>query len=302
MSNDEHRDEQLSEIHKKLARHKLLKSSEEAILTRMLQSDDPAERKIAREELVLKNIRLATKMANRHVNKGLTKEELIQEGVIGILKSQKKFDPSKGFKFSTYATWWIRQAQGRAIENTATSIRIPNHIQAKINKLNGKYKEYKDNNPDKGDPSAEILAELTGFSVAEVKRLGLLRNPTSSLDDHAGEEENSSILDYISSDNIFSDETTIYDRNPELAAERNTDRENLIKLIKSSLEKDDQRFMLLKYGLTDLGDTPRTDKEVADIFQITVSDVKKRHEELLKQLRSDINPDEFNYYQDYEED
>lgn len=194
----------------------MLRSDEETEYAKMVISDDPSLVKIGKNQLYTSNMRLVTSIAKKYLNRGLDLEDLIQEGSSGLLKAIDKFDHEKGHKFSTYATWWIRQSITRAIADQARQIRIPVHMVETINKLT---KAERNLIQELGrDPTAEEIAQamnkvsqaknqkeqlITAQKVVEIKKLNV--DPVS-LDKQIGHDEESQFSDFISDDEIISPE------------------------------------------------------------------------------------------------
>ena len=195
----------------------------------------------AREKLILSNLRLVQKVAHRYKNNGLDLEDLISEGNIGLVKAVEKFDPNKGSRFSTYATYWIRQAMTRALSNQSRVIRLPTHAvekQSKIDKFVEKHKE------DNGvEPSLEEICEATKASKKLAKAL-LESGVTNivSLDSEIGEGEDGSTLKDLVQDDAFMP--------PDLGTESNENIQNLLDFI-NKLSRREKYILIYRYGLGD---------------------------------------------------
>ena len=281
----------ISDLIKKSAKLKLLDIKQERVLISQYQIGNEREKKEALTKMILHNIRLVIKIAKKTNGKDLNVEELVQEGVFGIKKALNKFDLSTTFKFSTYATWWIRQTINRAIEKQGSLIRIPNHIQAEINFLRSKYKEYKDCNPDLGDPSLEELSKITGMPIRKIKKYGLYLNPIGSIDEGFNDEENLTTINYLSSDGLFNDEASVYLKQPDQIIEKTSDR-SYVENVLDNLNSDDRKFIQLRFGFIDNVD--RTYKEMATIFNSSIEQIKKREIDLLNEIKSLIDLSKMN--------
>jgi len=195
----------------------------------------------AREKLILSNLRLVQKIAQRYKNIGLDLEDLISEGNIGLVKAVEKFDPSRGSRFSTYATYWIRQAMTRALSNQSRVIRLPTHAVEKQSKIVKFIEKYKEDNGS--EPSLEEICEATKASKKLAKAL-LESGVTNivSLDSEIGEDENGSTLKDLVQDYTFMP--------PDAGAESNENIQNLLDFI-NKLSRREKYILIYRYGLND---------------------------------------------------
>ena len=268
LSNQVNIDDPVKMYLKDIGKIPLLSSEEEVeIAKRMLDGDEEA-----RKTLTNANLRLVVSIGKRYVGRGLQLLDLIQEGNLGLMKAVEKFDYSKGFKFSTYATWWIRQAISRAIADQARTIRLPVHVSETLNRQKKITRELLQ---ELGrEPTVLEIAERLGVSPEKVLENQKIALDPVSLETPVGEEDDSHLGDFIEDEHVIS---------PESRIENNALKRQFAEVL-ATLTPREEKVIRLRYGLDD--EKPKTLEEVGRIFNVTRERIRQIEAKALRKLRS----------------
>ena len=264
---DNYEEDSIRAYFRDIGKKQLLSPDEELKYAKAASEGDKA----ARDILIEHNTRLVVSIAKKYINRGIPLSDLIQEGNIGLIKAVEKYDYTKGYKFSTYATWWIRQSITRAIADQSKTIRIPVHMVETINKLIRISKRLEQENGR--EPTSEEIANEMGLTNDKVREIRLVSQDTVSLDTPIGEEEDSHLGDFIP------DQSTV---SPEEAADYVMMKKEVRKVLETLSDRE-KRVLILRFGLDD--GQPKTLEEVGLEFNVTRERIRQIEAKALRKLR-----------------
>jgi RNA polymerase primary sigma factor len=248
-----------------IGRYPLLTADEEIALAKRIESGD-AE---ARQQMIRSNLRLVVSIAKRYQGRGLPLLDLVQEGMIGLIRGVEKFDWRRGFKFSTYGTWWIRQAIGRAIHNHSRTIRLPAHLLDRERKIQSAERRLA---IELGrEPTETEVAKAAKVSLRELKQVRDAARTVTSLDTPVGNDGETALGDFVASE-------------PDVAADqvhREIERDSLRRAV-AKLPPDEREVIVLRFGLG--GEEPKTLQEVADEIGSTRDRVRRAERDACRRL------------------
>ena len=248
----------------------LLTAEEEYPLAMKKQAGD----EYAKQRLIEANLRLVVSIAKRYTGRGMSFLDLVQEGNLGLIKGVEKFDPEKGFKLSTYATWWIRQSVTRALADQARTIRVPVHMVETINKMSKMQRKL---TLELGyEPSVKELAEHLDMTEEKVQEIMQIAREPASLETPIGEEDDSNLGDFVADANVLS---------PEGNVESVMLREHIDSLL-DDLKERERQVIVLRFGLED--GHPRTLEEVGKEFNVTRERIRQIEAKALRKLRNPV--------------
>ncbi len=260
---------------KDIGRVPLLSPEEEIELAKKIGEGDS----FAKKRLTEANLRLVVSIAKRYVGRGMHFLDLIQEGNVGLIKAVEKFDHTKGFKFSTYATWWIRQAITRAIADQARTIRIPVHMVETINRLKKIQSQLLHENGH--EPSEELIAEKMDMSVERVREIMRVAQEPVSMETPIGPEEDSRLMDFIRDEDALA---------PDDAALKTITNEDIDSVLKT-LTPREEAVIRLRFGLKD--GRSHTLEEVGTEFNVTRERIRQIEAKALRKLRHPVRSNKF---------
>lgn len=253
---------------RQVAHHSLLTREEEIALAKRIENGDES----ACDELVQANMRLVVSVASKYQGRNVPLEDLIQEGNIGVMRAAKKFDYRKGFKFSTYAIWWIKQAIRRTLDNCSRSIRLPSYIVAKVNRFDSTYarlcQEFQ------REPKIGELAEALELTESQVKEILALNSDTISMETPLSDEKTAATLGDLVEDTS---------ENPEAGPIADMIEQDLVEQLLGKLSAREQQVLSMRYGLE--GGNERTLREIGEKLNVTRERIRQLEIEAIHRLR-----------------
>lgn len=266
-------DELQQRLHKKIG-HKPTKAeiAQELNLTERQLENRLYRGRVAKRKMIRSNLRLVVSIAKRYLNRGVPFLDLIQEGALGLNRATEKFDPEKGYKFSTYAYWWIRQAITRTIANDARTIRLPIHIVEKLNKLKKAQRELKQQ--FQRNPTEEEIAKALDITPSNLRQLLQLRRRSLSLNHRVGKGEDTELVDLLEDSDL---------RLPEEQMNESMMRQEIWDVLSDVLTEREKDVISLRYGLT--SSEPFTLEEVGGMFNLSRERVRQIQSKAMRKLR-----------------
>ena len=253
---------------RQVAHHSLLSREEEIALAKRIENGDES----ARDELVQANMRLVVSVASKYQGRNVPLEDLIQEGNIGVMRAAKKFDYRKGFKFSTYAIWWIKQAIRRTLDNCSRSIRLPSYIVAKVNRFDSTYARL--SQELQREPKIEELAEALDLTDNQVKDILTLNTDTISMEIPLSDEKTAATLGDLVED---------MSANPETGPDADMIEQDLVHQLLSKISAREQQVLRMRYGLE--GGNEKTLREIGEKLDVTRERIRQLEIEAIHRLR-----------------
>jgi RNA polymerase nonessential primary-like sigma factor len=267
-------EERQQELHRKLER---TPTKMELVEVMNLETERQLDNRLyrgraAKRKMIRSNLRLVVSIAKRYLNRGVPFLDLIQEGSIGLNRAAEKFDPNKGYKFSTYAYWWIRQAITRTIANDSRTIRLPIHIVEKLNKLKKAQRQLKQKL--QRNPHELELAEEMGLTIDSLHQLLQLRRQSLSLNHRVGKGEDTELMELLEDSNL---------QLPEEKMNERMRHQEVISVLDDVLGEKEKEVIILRYGLA--GSKPHTLEEVGNVFELSRERVRQIQTKAMRKLR-----------------